>query len=100
MSRRTTADHRPWQLCAQVERAVELALGASADPLLQGCWVDSVKPAPSPRRLEVRIRTADSVDIPTLQASLSRATPWLRSEVAAFIHRRRTPELVVVWAGP
>ncbi len=100
MKRRTSADHKLLQLCSRVEQAIDLALGASADPLLQGCWVVEVRPAPTARRLCVRIQTADAVPIDELERGLLRATPWLRSEVAVFVNRRKTPDLLVIWAGP
>ena len=100
MNRRRSADHKLTQLCSQVAHAIDLALGGSADPLLQGCWVEDVRPAPGPRRLCVRVQSGDAVPFEELQQGLRRATPWLRSEVAAFVCRRKTPELLVVWAGP
>lgn len=105
MSRDSRSARRSWdrkqrQLCSQVETALDLALGASANPLLQGCWVVDVRPAPDQTRLRVRVQTADSVPIHDLEEALLGATPWLRSEVAAFVHRRKTPTLVIVWAGP
>jgi ribosome-binding factor A len=97
---RPCRDRAQRQLCAQVGQAVDLALGASEDPLLQGCWVVDVRPAPTQSRLRVRVQTADAIEIPLLEQRLERATAWLRSEVGVAISRRRVPNLLVVWAGP
>ena len=99
-SRPGSWDRKQRQLCSQVERAIDLALGASSDPLLQGCWVVDVRPAPTQACLRVRVQTMDTVPFDELEACLERATPWLRSEVASFVCRGRVPMLVVVWAGP
>lgn len=79
---------------------MDLALGASEDPVLQGCWVVDVRPAPNQSRLRVRVQTADAVEVELLEQRLSRASGWLRGEVASAISRRRVPQLWVVWAGP
>lgn len=94
---RRKPDRKQRQLCSQVEQAIDLAFGSSGDPLLQGCWVVDVRPAPTQAVLRVRVRTWDAVDGQVLQDRLQTATPWLRSEVAAFVSRRRVPNLVIVW---
>lgn len=93
-------DHKLHQLCGAVCRAVDLALGASGDPLLHACWVQDVSPAPDAGRLRVRVATLDGIDVPAFQETLRRATPWLRSEVAQAIQRKKAPTLLVEWAGP
>lgn len=98
--RRNGHDRKLRQLCGAVSRAVGLALGASADPLLNACWVESVEPAPDASRLRVRVQTFDGVDVNALRLALRAATPWLRTEVAHAIQRRKTPNLTVEWAGP
>ncbi len=99
--RRTSdSDRKVRQLCGAVSRTIGLALGASGDPLLQSCWVESVTPAPDASRLQIRVATFEHADPMGFAATLSAATPWLRSEVAAALHRKRTPHLVVVPAGP
>jgi ribosome-binding factor A len=98
--RMSASDRKVRQLCGAVSRTVGLALGASGDPLLQSCWVESVVPAPDASRLQIRVATFESADPMGFAAALRAATPWLRSEVAAALHRKRTPHLVVVPAGP
>jgi len=98
--KRRKPDRKQRQLCGQVGQAIDLALGASGDPLLQGCWVVDVRPAPTQARLCVRVQTGDSVHVRELEERLQRAAAWLRSEVAAFICRSKTPHLDLVWAGP
>lgn len=93
-------DRKLRQLCGAVARAVGLALGASAHPLLNACWVEDVTPAPDASRLRVRVQTLDGVDVTELHAALRAATSWLRTEVAHAVQRRKTPTLVVEWAGP
>jgi len=88
-------DIKQRQLCSQVEQALDLAFGASEDPLLQGCWVVDVRPAPTQVRLRVRVRSDDDIDEELLEARLLRATAWLREEVATFISRKKTPNLVI-----
>ena len=97
---RRNPDRKQRQLCSQEEQAIDLALGASSDPLLQGCWVVDVRPAPSQAHLRIRIRSADEVDEVEIRDCLQRATAWLRSEVSVFISRRKTPNLTLVWAPP
>ena len=97
---RSNGDRKVRQLCGAVSRSVSLSLGASSHPLLNACWVESVEPAPDASRLRVRVQTLDGVDVKAFMAALRAATPWLRSEVAVAIQRKRTPHLVVEWSGP
>jgi hypothetical protein len=90
------ADRKQRQLCSVVERAIDLAFGASADPLLQGCWVVDVRPAATQAQLQVRVCSEDGIQHDDLQARLLRATPWLRSEVRVFVNRKRMPQLTLV----
>jgi ribosome-binding factor A len=80
------------QLCRQVEEALHWVLGADRDEMLQGLQIVSVEPAPSAARLLVTVR-AEGADLATALEHLQRATGRLRCEIAASIHRRRTPEL-------
>jgi ribosome-binding factor A len=90
-------DHRVRSLCRQAQEAVLLALGdAKPDPRLDGAWVLSVDPAPGPERLLVSIVLAGrdgEEDIEAALAALVEMKPWLRSEVARAIHRKRVPDL-------
>lgn len=93
-------DRKQRQLCAQVAEAIDLALGESTDSVLQGCWVVDVRPGPDQARLRVRVQTADQIDIRDFEKRLERATPWLRTQVAEYISRRKVPSISLVWAGP
>jgi ribosome-binding factor A len=84
------------QLCAQVQDVVSLALGNSADERLHDLIVHSVTPGPDGARLLVTVvptRPLDLDSIEQLHRTLEAARSWLRQQVAAEIHRKRTPEL-------
>lgn len=78
------------QLCRQVEHALHLALADCGDPVLQSLTVESVRPHPDSSRLLVVL----SGDAPDGAGRVAVAGSLLRREVAAAIHRRKTPELV------
>jgi ribosome-binding factor A len=89
------------QLCGQVARAVGLALGSSHDTLLQGVVVERVEPAPDANRLRVWVswdETGDALSPDVVVGRLTAAAPWVRSEVAGTITRKRVPELVFAWS--
>ena len=88
-------DRKLLQLCRQVERALNLALGGeSGDPLLRDLFVESVEPAPDSSRLRVRVRGgAGATASGGLQARLQGAAGFLRMQVAGSISRRKVPEL-------
>jgi ribosome-binding factor A len=87
--------HKDLQLCKQVEEAISLALADYEDPLLDQLVLDSVIPAPSAARVEVRfVPTGDNVDLDAALARLNEVAGELREEVAAEVSRRRVPELV------
>jgi ribosome-binding factor A len=85
------------QLCKQVERALSLVLAGEADDrALQDLQVLSVEPAPNASRLLVTVcpsPSAEPIRPLDIVARLSRASGKLRSEIAASIHRKKTPEL-------
>jgi ribosome-binding factor A len=84
------------QLCAQVRDIVSLALGDSADERLHDLVVHSVAPGPDSARLLVTVVPTDLLDVDSIERlyrALEGARPWLRQQVAAEIHRKRTPEL-------
>ena len=88
------------QLCGQVGRTVALALAESRDTVLQGLVVDRVEPAPDASRLRVWVWCADpeqGLNPDVVVAHLGAAAPWVRSEVANAITRKRAPELVFAW---
>ena len=89
-------DRKLAQLCAQVEQTVSLALGDSADDRLHDLVVRSVSPGPDGTRLLVVVvatRPLDMASLEELHGALKSARPWLRQQVAAEIHRKRTPDL-------
>lgn len=84
------------QVCALTERALSLAMAASADPLLQSLQVTRVIPAPSVARLLVVVQPV--VDLPVADASrildvLDAHRGYLRSELASELNRKKTPDL-------
>jgi ribosome-binding factor A len=84
------------QLCRQVAEALNAALAGCGDAVLSGLQVVSVVPAPNAGRLLAMVAAAPSAaerDAAAVQEHLRRAAGLLRSEVAAAIHRRKTPEL-------
>ena len=84
------------QLCRQVAEALAAALAGCGDGVLAGLQVTAVEPAPNAGRLLVTVAAAASAaerDAAVTAEHLRRAAGLLRSEVAAAIHRRKTPEL-------
>ncbi len=84
------------QLCRQVAEALNAVFAGCADAVLNGLQVMSVEPAPHSGRLLVTVAAAPSAaerDAAVVGEHLQRAAGLLRSEVAAAIHRRKTPEL-------
>lgn len=92
------------QLCEQIAEAVGYAFACEcADPVLSGLVVASVEPAPSIRRVRVVVYPpywGEDFDGAAATDRLERARGFLRSEVAASIHRRRTPELIFQLVHP
>ncbi len=90
---RHSNDNKARQLCRQVQRRLDLALAELEDPILQGLWVQSVEQAPGGRALLVAVVVPDLEAVAPTLARLEAARGHLRSEVAAAIHRKRTPHL-------
>ena len=101
------SDRSTRRLCSQVREALMYALaGSCRDEVLQSLYVADVEPAPDASRLAVTLEVAEAALVDTalvdgVHARLALVAGLLRAEVAASIHRRRTPELVfrVVAAG-
>jgi ribosome-binding factor A len=93
---RPVRNRKALQLCRQVERALHLALAGFADPFLNDLLVSEVRLFPDSSRLLVRLdsATGTKLDIEAVSLRLQRASGRLRQEVAAAIHRRKTPELI------
>ncbi|MFL5338536.1 MAG: ribosome-binding factor A [Gemmataceae bacterium] len=82
------------QLCRQVAQALHLALAGCGDPVLNDLLVVDVRALPDSTRLRVAVQSATGASSAAALARLRQAAGLLRREVAAAIHRRRTPELV------
>lgn len=93
------AQRKVQQLCRQVEERLGLVFaGEVDDPALQDLYVVDVHPEPGSGRLVVRLTrapgSARKQPISALLPRLDALRPFLRGEVAAAIHRKRTPDLV------
>jgi ribosome-binding factor A len=85
------------QLCAQVARTLGEALAGCADEVLRDLHIVGVVPAAGGGRLLVTLaRSVSAMPHPDdlIEQRLARAHGLLRSEVAAAVNRRRTPELI------
>jgi ribosome-binding factor A len=85
------------QLCSQVARTLGQALAECGDEALRDLCVVGVVPAAGPGRLLVTLAPSPSAPPrPTdeTEQHLSRAGGMLRTEVAAAVNRRKTPELI------
>ena len=90
------ADHKTFQLCRQVQRALGLALaGECDDDVLRELYVDEVIPAPDASRLLVRVAVPARVEVSMIEVlgRLERVHGRLRQAVAQAITRKRAPEL-------
>ena len=81
-------------LCGQVQQTLADVLAGCADDVLRDLLVESVVPFTTAVRLLVTVRKPADLDAATVSAHLERARGLLRSEVAAAIHRRKTPDLL------
>lgn len=80
------------QLAGQVRRTLEMVMaGESRAEVLVDLLILAVEPAPDSSHFVVVV-TGDVAEAEAV-AALGRAASWLRSEVAAAIHRRRAPLL-------
>ena len=89
------ASRKDLQLCAQVREALYWALGAEVgDEQLALLLVVAVEPIPDASRLLITLSAPADFDLDLATERLNLATKAIRAEVAAFIHRRKAPELV------
>lgn len=92
-----TGGRKAEQLCAQVADTLSLLItGETSDEILQSLEILDVSPAPSASQLLVLVAPAAGappLDASQVEAALSKAAGWLRSEVAAAITRKRAPRL-------
>ncbi len=91
------------QLCGQVARTLQSVLaGECRDDVLRDLLVESVVPAPNSARVLVTLSLAtprDDVGPAEVLARVQRVQGLLRSEVAAAINRRKTPDLTFRLVG-
>lgn len=98
--RRSRDERKDKQLCAQVRRALSLALADCADDLLSSAWVYEVEPMGGVGQLRVWVMADTMVSIEPLQAALAQRAAYLRTEVASAISRKRAPGLCFVVLPP
>ena len=86
------SNRKALQLCRQVERTLSTALEGE---LLRDLTVQSVVPAPDSSRLLVTFtfHGSDTVAVADILAALHEHRAQLRAEIAAAIHRKKTPEM-------
>ncbi len=99
-SRRSGVDTKSLQLCRQVQRQLDLALGELDDPILQGLWVRQVLAQAGGRSLLVEVAYSGDLPISDLLARLDGVRARLRGEIASAIHRKRTPYLQFMVVPP
>jgi ribosome-binding factor A len=93
---RSRAGRKARQLCEQIRDALHAIFSGLADEVLRDLTVVSVEPAPHTGRLMVTVAVpvpADATDRAAARGHLGRAAGLIRSEAAAAICRRNTPEL-------
>ena len=82
-------------LCSQVADCLQLVFeGGVGDAALQDAWLREVDPFPDAGTLRVTIEVPREADVARVVEALTRASGYLRSEVAAAISRKRAPQLV------
>jgi len=92
----TQPSRKTWQLCAQVQRALDFVLTEGTSSALLSAYVRSVEPAPDATQLLVTVAVTERVtadELRALQMELSRRQGRLRSAVASAITRRKAPTL-------
>lgn len=90
------ADNKTRQVCALTERALTLAFAEHSDPLVQSLQVSQVLPAPTVARLLVVVQPVVEVNgeqIGDIISTLEASRGYFRSELAAELNRKKTPEL-------
>jgi ribosome-binding factor A len=87
------ANRKALQLCGQIARTLSLVLWECGDDVLRELIVERVQPAPTSARLLVTLSSPRNADEELAMQHVERAAGLLRREVAAAIHRRKTPEL-------
>ncbi len=95
---RPVHNRKALQLCSQIAKTLHGALqGECDDEVLRDLLVQSVEPAPDSTRLLVTVSLSPAAPERTpveVLEHLHQAHGRLRSEIAAAIHRRKTPDLM------
>ena len=90
-------DRKALQLCRQIQRELTLILsGELDDDRVRDLFVVSVAPFPSTNLLLVTLQAAEvcsQEQLIMLDAAVSHHQATIRAEIAAAIHRRKTPDL-------
>lgn len=82
------------RLCSQVAECLRWSLGEScSDPRIAELEIEGVVPAPDAGRLRIEVVVHGDLSEEMAQGLLSSALPRLRSAVAAYVQRRRVPDL-------
>lgn len=96
-------DRKAKQICRQVFRTLDLILsGECRDEYLQSLHVISVDPAPDAARLLVTVQSdlpKDQFDRGAILEQLSANKGRFRTEIAAVLNRRKTPNLTFLVMG-
>jgi ribosome-binding factor A len=91
-------DRKTQQLCRQVERVLGMLFaGELADDVLCTLTVMDVLPAPNASRLQVLLTPSGDLleSEESVRERLEKARPFLRSQVAQAIQRKKAPELLL-----
>lgn len=90
-------DRKALQLCRQIQRELSLILsGELDDDRVRDLLVMSVSPFPHTNLLLVTLQAGQVCsheELLALDSVLTQHKPLIRSEIAAAIHRRKTPDL-------
>jgi ribosome-binding factor A len=95
LTRPRVRNRKALQLAAQAAETLQVVLaGECGDDLLRELRVESVRPGPHSDHLVVTVTaSSDALDLAEAADRLQRVSAYLRSEVAAAVHRRRAPQL-------
>jgi ribosome-binding factor A len=86
-------DPKALRLCRQVREQLDLALAELGDPTLEGTHVHEVGYVGGTHTMRVDVTAPHGADPTAIAARLEAVRGRLRSEIAAAIHRKRTPML-------
>lgn len=86
-------DPKALRLCRQVREQLDLVLAELGDPTLEGTHVHEVGYVGGTHTIRVDVIAPRGTDPTAINARLDAVRGRLRSEIAAAIHRKRTPML-------